>query len=309
MFSTCHPRRVADPRLEHSLSTRAAGVSQSIFAAEVMVGHQPTEGPMNYPEAEMHILEVETIIEHELAETVQRHYPLDWSEDAITHDFMIRLRQYFRKIEIRGLSIPIHVEWEVYKLRGKAEQTYGDIGVLVRYRLHSGVDVEGAGFLEAKARERNSARFPSVRHEQVQRLLRRSPHTRLLLYDHRPVPVLDSYTPSDPDWESFPYPFAYRLVGHARVTNGPTLPLNLAASINQYDDGLYRFCHAISHQFTRRYFNLLDLDFRAAARQSVKGLPTKLGSPNIILVLRTAPVGQDLPESFAPPDSYGTLES
>lgn len=38
----------------------------------------------------MHIVEPEAIMEHELAEAVQRHYPLDWKEDAITHDLLIR---------------------------------------------------------------------------------------------------------------------------------------------------------------------------------------------------------------------------
>ena len=38
----------------------------------------------------MHILDMEAMIEHELAEAVQRHYPVDWKEDAITHDLMIR---------------------------------------------------------------------------------------------------------------------------------------------------------------------------------------------------------------------------
>jgi hypothetical protein len=40
----------------------------------------------------MHILEMEQYMEHELREAATRHFPLDWKEDAITHDLLIRLR-------------------------------------------------------------------------------------------------------------------------------------------------------------------------------------------------------------------------
>jgi hypothetical protein len=32
----------------------------------------------------LHIVEMENRMEYELAEAVQRHYPLDWKEDSIT---------------------------------------------------------------------------------------------------------------------------------------------------------------------------------------------------------------------------------
>jgi len=41
----------------------------------------------------LHIVEMENRMEYELAEAVQRHYPLDWKEDSITHDLLIRFRR------------------------------------------------------------------------------------------------------------------------------------------------------------------------------------------------------------------------
>src|SRR5258708_18665450 len=128
----------------------------------------------------MHIVEMEGLMEYELAEAVPRHYALDWKEDSITHDLMIRFRNHFREVTLQGLRYPFQLEWEVYKLHGPREASHGDIGVLVRYRLPSGADLEGAGFLEAKVRGRESTKFHQVRHEQVQRILARSRHTRLL---------------------------------------------------------------------------------------------------------------------------------
>jgi hypothetical protein len=87
------------------------------------------------------------------------------------------------------------------------------------------------------------------------------------------------------------------------------LPLRLAAAINNYDDTLYRFAHAFSHQLCQRYFALHDLDFSEAAVQAVKGFPAELGSPNIVMICRVAPEGQPLPEPVAPNENvYGILE-
>lgn len=254
----------------------------------------------------MHITELENYIEYELAQAVQRHYPLDWKEDSITHDLLIRFRRRFQSTTLEGLRYPLQLEWEVYKFHGKRETCYGDIGMLVRYRLPSGADVEGAGFLEAKVRSRDSTKFNQVRHEQVHRILARSRYTRLLLYDYNAVPVLggDGF---DPDWDWEPHPFRHRRrLEHGSVTHGPTLPLELAAAVNQFDDGLYRFAHSLSFQMARRFFQLHDLDFSEAAVSAVKGFPSELGATNYVMVVRAAVLGQELPEAFFPNENvYG----
>ena len=256
----------------------------------------------------MHIVEMENLMEYELAQAVQRHYPLDWKEDAITHDLLIRLRDRFSSTTLEGLRYPLQLEWEAYKFHGSRETSHGDIGVLIRYRLPSGVDVEGAGFLEAKVRGRDSTKFHQVRHEQVSRILARSRYTRLLLYDYNAVPVLggDGF---DPEWDWHPHPFRRRRLEYATVTHGPTLPLELAAAVNQFDDGLYRFAHSFSHQMTRRFFQLHDVDFSEAAVKAVKGFPSDLGATNYVLIVRGAALGQEMPEPFVPNDNvYGRFE-
>jgi hypothetical protein len=246
----------------------------------------------------MHVVELEYSIEQAVRDAVQRHFPLDWKEDPITHDLLIRLRDVLRQVTIHDLRTPLLLECEIYKLHGRREATYGDIGLLVRYTLPAGGSVEGAGFLEAKVRGRDTTKFPQVRHEQVARLLARSPQTRLLLYDYNAVSVL---SPADVDrtWDLFPHHYRYA-PSRASVSHAPVLPLQLAATINQYDDTLYRFAHAFSFQLVWRYLQLHDLDFSDAAVQAVKGFPGELGSPNHVLIIRGAPVGQELPEEFVP---------
>lgn len=258
-----------------------------------------------------HVVEFENQIETDLRDIVSKHHPLDWKEDVITHELLIAMRGHFASITLRGLRHPIDLEWEIYKFHGHRESTFGDIGLLVRYKMPSGHQIEGAGFLEAKARARESAKFNHVRHEQVTRLIDRSPQTRLLLYDYNPVSVLDTdeWAGTDFDEMMFQHRMRHMLMRQSAVTHGPAIPLQLASAINQYDDGLYRFCFSLSYQFTRRYFNLHDLDFREKAIQAVKGCPSDLGAPNYLMVVRASPKGKELPESYQPNENtYEKIE-
>lgn len=258
----------------------------------------------------MHISEVEYIIERELRETVQKHFPLDWKEDVLTHDLAIRLRNRLHRMTLFGTRFPMEVEWEVYKLHGKRETSFGDVGLLFRYKIPGGDVIEAAGFIEAKLRARDSARSSQVRPDQVTRILARSPQTSLLLYDYNAVSVLDASFTFDPDYNFIIHSrWLHPALTHARITHGPVLPLQLATAVGQYDDTLYRFCHSLSHQFVNRYFHLHDLDFSETAIRALKGFPTDLGSPNIVMYIRAAPQGQELPEPVTPNDNlYGSIE-
>jgi hypothetical protein len=254
----------------------------------------------------MHSIELEWIIESELREAVLRHYPYDWKEDPVTHDLMIRLRRKLRHIQLHNLRYPIELEWEIYKLHGPRETSHGDVGVLIRYRTSEGSELEGAGFLEAKIRGRDTTRFQQVRHEQVTRLLTRSPQTRLLLYDYNAVPVLDGSENELEDWDF--HPLRSRSRRQTQVTHGAVVPMELAATMSHYDDSLYRFCHSLSYQFIQRYFRLHDLDFRSSVVKAVKGFPSDLGNPNYVMIIRVAVIGQTLPEDFAPNNNvYETI--
>lgn len=257
----------------------------------------------------MYITELEAIVEAQLGESVRLHHPYDWKEDAVTHNLLINLRKHVKEVTLHGARYPTDLEWEVYKLHGRRESAHGDIGLLVRYRVPEGGILEGAGFLEAKLRGRDSTRFLQVRHEQVTRILERSPQTQLLLYDYNPVATLPDPLESDTEWLFGPFRRLRPMPPRYAFSHGPVLPLRLAAAVNRYDDTLYRFAHSFSNQLCRRYFQLHDLDFSDAAVAAVKGFPGDLGSPNYVMIIRIAPQGQDLPEEYRPNDNiYGSME-
>lgn len=244
----------------------------------------------------MHIIDFENLLEHQLETAIRKCFPLLWRENTVSEQLALELPAKFKTINLVGGLYQLTIAWEFYKLTGTPEYDHGDIGILVRRRLADRNVIEGAGFLEAKIRDAKSGKF-TMRSKQSKRILTQSPHTQLLLYDHNPVPVLD-YFPNSMAWGWVPYPRDPEL--RSVISYGPLLPFNLAAAIGQYDGSLYRFCHSFSQQFTRRYFSLLDLDFRTGAIQAVKGFPGKFGSPNIILTLRIAATEEDLPEDVRP---------
>lgn len=252
--------------------------------------------------------EFDYLVDETVRQAVASHFPLDWKEDAITHALLIGLRSHFRSFTIRSAHHTATVECEVYKLHGRRETAFGDIGLLVRYAVPGAGTVEGAGFLEAKLRARDSTKFSQVRHDQVARILDNTSQARLILYDYNPVAVLDPVPHASGEWDGPFHRLPLRGSG-AAVTHAPVLPLQLAAALNQYDDTLYRFSHSLAFQLRRRYFQLHDLDFSEKAVRAVKGFPTDLGSPRYLMVVRMAPVGSELPESFSPNEnSYSTAE-
>jgi len=252
--------------------------------------------------------EFDYLVEQNVTHAVCSHFPLDWKEDSITHQLLIGLRSHFRAFHLNSGRHYAAIDWEIYKFHGRRETAFGDIGLLVRYAVPGAGTVEGAGFLEAKLRGRDTTKFTQVRHDQVARILKHSSQARLLLYDYNAVAVLDPAPYSGTEWEGPSHRFPARELGVV-VTHAPVLPLQLAAALNHYDDSLYRFSHSFAHQLRKRYFQLHDLDFSESAVQAVKGFPTDIGSPNYVMSVRITPIGAEPPEPFSPNENlYARME-
>ena len=258
----------------------------------------------------MLISQFERRIERIAERVISEHYPYDWKEDAITHRLLIEMRRELSAVTLDDMRSGLQIEWEAYKLHGLRESDHGDIGLLIRHRMSNGAVVEGAGFLEAKARGRHTSKFPSVRLDQVSRILERSPQTRLILYDYNAAAVLPGRERGADFFSMLSGEYVVRL----EQSHAPTMPLALAAQLKVYDDTLYAFAHGVSHQLVRRYFFLHDLDFSAKAVDAVKSFPASLVQPafgpsSFVMHVRIAAVGQALPERENPDvDIYREIE-
>lgn len=234
--------------------------------------------------------EMEDALDGIVRDTVERFDLRNWDENAITFHLVIELCKQFKNVLLTDAPVPFRLDWDVFKLKKPCEENYGDIGVLVDYHHLQGKTIQGAGFLEAKKIDLRTKKFKSVRQKQVDRLLAHSANSRLLLYDNEAQPVLD--------------PHRVRTLLHrgAVQTAMLVLPLQLANAVKVYDRTLYRFCHSLTHQFTRRYFYLHDLDFRASSIEAIAGFGKRYITCPFLLVLHMESGGGRDREPFRPND-------
>jgi len=263
---------------------------------------------MPYKGTRIHVVEFENWIERTASQIIGENYPLTWKEDQITIELVKRIQSDLKEVELVGMRDLIRIEWEAYKLSGKPETAHGDIGVLIQYTLPTGNLLEGAGFLEAKVRSKDSSKFKEIKPAQLTTILSQSPYSKLLLYDYEKFPTLDSlgfttYSNAHP-WYLNDAPAL------ARTSNVGVVPMNVAKRYTSRDTILYRFAFSLSHQLTSRYFQMQDLDFSDTAINAVKGFPGTQGGPRVVLVIKICPPGKEFSKESGPHhETYQRIEN
>lgn len=91
-------------------------------------------------------------LEDAIGGVVRGAAPLSWDEDHITYSLLSSVRNMLSGADVEGLHRPCRIAAQAYKLRGIAENRYGDIAILVRLTSWDSEVLEGVGFLEAKKR-------------------------------------------------------------------------------------------------------------------------------------------------------------
>ncbi len=218
-----------------------------------------------------------------VAEAVHKSFPEDWEEDFVTRLLLRKLRSDLKVTSVvsRGRSFRVH--WSIYKNKGKQEEMFGDIGLLVRSAFKDGRTIEGVAYLEAKKRFKSRNTFAEIRIPQLKRILKHAPRAALLLYDYDHItdfPAIDACAPwFEVFWEERP---AYR---HVPVTYAVTVPVSTALALGVKDTRLYTASNPFSQQLLLRYIHGLDLEFSQACITAAKGFAEKLGAPNYLLLV------------------------
>jgi hypothetical protein len=108
-----------------------------------------------------------------------------WSENYITTRLLESIGNL--GLEIDWEDKPQRVKWEGFKLKGKAENQYGDIALLVRVWLTGDRYIDGVAFYEAKRQYFNENNVPvgftSIKQEQLSRIQSKTHASSILLYD------------------------------------------------------------------------------------------------------------------------------
>jgi len=125
-------------------------------------------------------------VEQAIRESVTEAFPRSWNENHVTYAIAQKFQTELREHKIEGLTRPLNVRWDAFKLNGGLEQAHGDIAILVRYKSWESELIEGVGFLEAK-RIYPSGRYDSLDWNQLERINRSTDYSFLLLYESSQV--------------------------------------------------------------------------------------------------------------------------
>lgn len=235
---------------------------------------------------------------------IEGNFPYQWDEDHITRQILRSFRKNFRRISLFGFKHEIKINWEIYKFTGVAETIAGDIGLLVNVHLKSGNVIEGVAFIEAKKRKKDTIRFDALNKNQLKRLNRFSPFSRLLLYDYEDItqfPLNQSYLRS---YKDFRY-YNFRIENTFAVT----IPINLVIANYSNNTNLYHLSLPFSYQLIYRYFHGLDLDYSRNAIDLFNTFPKSQGLPRYLMKISVG-IGTDIleTESTMLHDFYTSLE-
>lgn len=150
----------------------------------------------------------------------------NWDEDFITRSLAYAIKS----------SLKHHFNIEIWKQRGKDEQTYGDIAFVVEFHLSNGSSFVGVSFIEAKRDyQEYDYKFYSFEKEQMNRFLGNTTSSYYLLYSHNSfLPILETQLLKQ-------YVDAKRIkdkqlkLEDIEITKTTTLPTQLNRFLNGFD--------------------------------------------------------------------------
>jgi len=226
-------------------------------------------------------------VESLVGEIVRRSYPASWDEDHITYSITDQLVAKFPRVSVVDFQRPFEILWDAWKLRGTPEKLLGDLAVIVKIKTWEGETVEGVGVLEAKKRSFAKSSFEEIRLDQLRRIQRNAPNSRVLLYDyHQIVGFQDNI--SALTMNADPFFRGRHFYGHPHYTafsHAVALPTSIVQSQKIKDTRLYKFSIPFSVQLCSRYLRGYDLELAQRPRRDVKEFIERRGYVrNLLLV-------------------------
>ena len=202
-----------------------------------------------------------------ISDVVKSSFPRYWNEDQITYSILKKLISVQKEVNIESESVEqvkMKVKWDAFKntTKLKTEQTYGDMGILVRLQFEPGKFIEGVAFCEMKLAkyvdlDTSSCKFDAVRDEQLTRLAKNSENHRIVLYDILP----DNNKP---------------------ITY--SIPTNHAIGYGEVSRKLYKFSEDWAYTFTNRFLRGYELNYSQKAVSDLKNFAATKGGVDYLVV-------------------------
>jgi len=246
-------------------------------------------------------MDVAASLEREINAVMEQAWPHDWNEDFLTRSLLRQIHGHLRSRPYLYGSEPVRVSMECYKLTGKHETAFGDIGLLVTVAHKGAKPITGAAYLEAKRRKERTTQFPEIRWPQVKRILKHAPKASLLLYDYEHSTQFVGTYGYVPWGYQVPPPSAP--VEFHPVTKVRAVALDTALATQAKDTQLYLYGVPLSIQLVGRYFCGLDLDFSERCVKSLAGFGGKFRTRRLVVV-RVIEGHEDAPSPAVNPSVY-----
>lgn len=235
---------------------------------------------------EFHYIEFLLKVEQISREVIRRCFPTSWHEDHITYTLADEMASQLKSVRVLGLDRTFNMIWDARKLRGSAEQSLGDLAVVVRLRTWAGEELEGVGLVEAKKREAHKASFEALRKGQLQRILRNAPSSQLLLYDYSEIGDFRDNLLGSQIWHSHDsWEGHHRHVAVIPSSHCVTLPTSVVEATGIRTTALYKFSIPFSVQLCARYLRGFDLEHRTSAVSKVERFINQNGGPRTLLLV------------------------
>lgn len=107
-----------------------------------------------------------------------------WDENSLSYGIVKAIRTVLDGYILPNTNFS-KFDVEAYKLTGNAEETHGDIAVVVSKTFEYGNSVSGVGFYEAKASSLTGYDYPAFSFQQLRRLVTNTPKLAYLLYERQ----------------------------------------------------------------------------------------------------------------------------
>lgn len=211
-------------------------------------------------------------VQQTVSKVVMSSFPRCWDEDVITYSILRELITEQKEVVIESESaehVKMKVMWDAFKntKKLKTEQTYGDMGILVRIEFEPGKFIEGVAFCEMKLAkyiklDKSSCKFDAVKGEQLTRLAENSENHRTVLYD---------IIPEENGEKSVIY----------------SIPTNHAIGYGEVSRKLYKFSEDWAYTFTNRFLRGYELNYSKKAVSDLKKFAATKGGVDFLIVAHT----------------------
>lgn len=216
------------------------------------------------------------VIADQIQETVDEiisHCPdCDWNEDLITYKIVENLRNilsHYRLPDVENNYATDKFNLEAYKLTGKAEQSHGDMAVIITRKIPYGERlISGVAFYEAKASGSSyyeSDRYPSFCIQQLRRLVTHTPKLNYLIYNKNKRKINNTNWPSIEEYNKHD---ERNLNGE--YVNALTIDANFLKQCRNIDVATNFVGQSFGRHFVDRVLSGRDLDYSRSVDETIR---------------------------------------